>query len=404
MRVQLRSVAAIALTLALLMIAGAAPILAQDNPAASPLPNLLVQVYSADQGAKPYFTVFTPDGQTAFNETYENTQTVFYAPDGTSKAVFTVLENGGGTYTVGTPAGDASFEGAINYTYVTATYSQDSRWFLYSEVQADPKHWLLGIFEIATGKRLEFIGKYDATGPLGENRVGYPIDFDGARVLLTGIYPFSESSFGGLYAMPLPDLTPVSPGQYGMPNMTILVGADSNVGYWKLSPNGKALAYMVNDTANPPSAFTPFGPAPIANVLKTVDLSNTTLAPTPITLAAAGPGQALGAFAWSPDSTKVFFTGGNFQNTPYLVLANLYVVALADTAVTPLGLSVTEPSVYISQMQACGTMLYATINRDSTQSGGSDAILVGAPLETPAAFRSLATGLGFFLTGCTARS
>jgi hypothetical protein len=373
--------------------------LAQDEPAA--LNNLLVQVYNSGPDSSPYFTVFTPEGQTAFNEPYQSNQIPFYSPDGTAKAVFTTPENGIGSYEVGTAVGQVTFEVAANYTYIAATFSRDSKWFLYTQAKLDPQHWLLGMVEIATGKRLEYIGKYDATGQLGERLIGIPQDFDGTRLLLIAVYPFTESSFGGLYAMPLPDLAPVAEGQYGMPNVTPILLADTNIASWKLSPDGTKLAYLANDIGNPPAAFQPLGPVPTVNILGVIDLATAEKR----TLAVAGPGQALGQMAWSPDSSTLYFTGGNYQNTYYLVLANLYVVALSDAAVTPAGLAVTDPALFISQMEACGNTLYAAISRDPDKSGGnSEAILVSAPLETPAAFSSLATGPGFFLQGCTSRS
>jgi hypothetical protein len=193
-----------------------------------------------------------------------------------------------------------------------------------------------------------------------------------------------------------------------MPNIATLLPADNAVSYWKLSPNGKSLALLINDAANPPAAFQPLGPAPTANTLRVLDLSLATDIATATaatrTLAVAGPGQALGQIAWSPDGSTLFFTGGNFQNTFYLVLAELYVVATTDAAVTPIGLSVTDPNVYISQMQACGNRLYAAVSNDPEKSGGTnEGSLMVSSLETPAAFTSLATGLGFFIAGCTAQ-
>jgi hypothetical protein len=383
----------------LAMLILVAALVAVNTPALAQQPfveNILVQVYSADAGGT-VTSVFTPAAAGLFRLPQDGNNKTEISRDGQWVA-------------------SSDFQSVINYGQLNADrtqiklyegysmtgfkFSSDSRWLLYSLSSLQPARTLIGMLELATGKKLEFVAVADDFSPFGPRKSAAPIDYDGRRILLYAFMPFTEGTFGGIFSMALPDLSSYNSDQYGMPPVSLVVGENSSVGSWQLSPDNTKLALMYSDPNNPVQGFTSAMPITTVNTLTTVDL---TTGQTNV-LARAGTGQGLGIMAWTSDSTRILFTGGNYQNTFYLVYAKMYVVSALNGVVTEIGQSVSEPNQYFSQMISCGTVVYSVVDRD-IPGGGGQALLLSAPLATPTSYTVLGSSTsGYSLQQCTGLS
>jgi hypothetical protein len=360
-----------------------------------PLPgNVLVQVFSNQPGGT-YLAAFNPGAQGTFRQTVDETALVVISPDGQ----WTATSDRSNFINFGVTGGQIE-QAKLYQTYYLAnlTFSRDSRWLLYSLTSGELSRFMIGMIELGTRKRLEFIGKSDDFSVVGPRKAASPLDFDGQRLLLSAYVPFSDAPFGGLFVMPLPDLAAYGSGQYGMPSAQPLVGENASVQRVVISPDGSKVAYLFNDPNNPAQGYQPLGPGFSVNSLA---LYHLVTGETRI-LAKAGPGQALGTMAWSPDSSRLIFTGGNYQNSYFLLYAKLYSVSVADAAVTEIGPSVSEPTQYTSQALACGNTFYSVVTRDTLSGAAPENLLLSSPLESPTSYRVLAVSpSGFQLVSCT---
>ncbi|MBX3083989.1 MAG: hypothetical protein KF716_20300 [Anaerolineae bacterium] len=391
MRVRIRILAMLMLTAA--MVTMISPALAQQPF----VENVLVQVYS-NQAGGTITSVFTPAAAGIFRLPQDGSNKTEISRDGLWAA-------------------SSDFQNFINFGQINAPrtqlklyqgysmtgfkFSSDSRWLLYSLSSLQPARTLIGMLELATGKKLEFVAVADDFSPFGPRKSAAPIDYDGHRMLVYAFTPFSEGGFGGIFAMPLPDLTPYGADQYGMPPVSLLVGENNAVVNWQVAPDNSRLALLYNDPNNPVQGFVGEGPMLPANILASVNLTTGQID----VLARAGVGQALSVMTWTSDSTRILFTGGNYQNSSFLVYAKMYVVSVLNGMVSEVGPSVSEPTQYFTQMLSCGTVLYSVVDR-STQGGiAPQSLLLSSPLVSPTSYTVLGSSpSGYSLQQCTGLS
>jgi hypothetical protein len=166
-----------------------------------------------------------------------------------------------------------------------------------------------------------------------------------------------------------------------------------------LSPDGTQFAYLTVNPNNKPASYVGGempGPGP-ANVL-----SVTTLATGQTNVVAqAGKGQALGGdLAWSvpnpaaPSGNKIYFTGGNFLQTSFIVKPNLYSVdaTVGGVAVGPMMTDDVKENV--QGLLLCNDsqkdFVYFTASKDTGDPNvGSKMTLYVMPLGQPTAKKAL---------------
>jgi hypothetical protein len=392
MRVRIRLLSATLLTVVMLTHLAGSAVRVGAQPT---LPgNALVQVFSNQPGGS-FIAAFSPNVQGIFRQPVDDAGLSVISPDGQ----FVASTDRSNFINYGANGGQTNQIKLYQSYYLNEMrYSRDSRWLLYSMTSLELGRYMIGMLEIITGKRLEFIGKSDDFSVVGPRKAALPLDFDGSRLLLAGFVPFSDAGFGGLFAMPLPDLAAYGTGQYGMPNAQPLIGENASVLTYVVSPDSRWVAYLYNDPNNPAQSFQPLGPSMSVNSLAVTSLIT---GETRI-LAKAGPGQALGTLGWFPDSSRILFTGGNYQNSYYLLYAKMYSVTVPDAVVIELGPSVSEPTQYTSAMMPCGTTLYSVVTRDTLAGALPENLLLSSPLDGPTTYRVLAVSpSGFQLIGCT---
>ena len=391
MRVRIRILTMLILVAALVVMSS--PALAQQPF----VENALVQVYS-DQAGGTVTSVFTPAAAGLFRLPQDGNNKTQISRDGlwVASSDYQNFINYGQLNTQSTQL--KLYQG---YSMTGFTFSSDSHWLLYSLTSPQPARTLIGMLELATGKKLEFVAVADDFSPFGPRKSAAPIDYDGHRILLYAFAPFTESSFGGIFSMPLPDLGAYNSDQYGMPPVLLVVGDNNAVGNWQISPDNSKLALMYNDPNNPVQGFISSGGGISTNTLSIVDLTTGQIN----ILARAGTGQGLGVMTWTSDSTRIVFTGGNYQNSFYLVYAKMYVVSALNGMVNEVGPSVSEPNQYFSQMLSCGTVLYSVVDRDAQTGGNSQSLLLSSPLVAPTSYTVLGSSTsGYSLQQCTGLS
>ncbi|MBE2193898.1 MAG: hypothetical protein IAE83_06950 [Anaerolinea sp.] len=365
----------------------ALPVLAQVESR----PNVVAQIYSAD--GTGYLTVIGPDGTNA-GKLVENPKSRVdlssdsrwlvrsgYDPD-TQREVLNYA-----------PIGGASVEVAIEpgFNVMDAHISRDNRLMFYTLVSLEKRQWILGLIAFDSGQVSEYLAPSDESSPVGANQVASVVDYDGANVLLYAFAPYTDGNFGGLYRLPVgPESLGV--GRVPMPAASgvFTVRGQALV---QPSPDGRKVAIMYGDAANPPTNYEAMGPGATFNTLAVLDLATSELK----VVAQAGIGEALETMTWTPDSTSIIFTGGTYQNTFYLVTPNFFRVDAVSGQVSVLGLAVTERTELVGSMRACGEYLFFDV---VSEQGQGDARLFSSPLNNLAERTMLLTAKTFVLGGC----
>lgn len=273
------------------------------------------------------------------------------------------------------------------FTAMDAAFSRDARYLIYTQAALEPRLWILGIVELETGRIVELVGPADDSSPLGPMLVGNALDLTDERLILWAYLPFAGGNFGGIYAMDVPGLASAAAGRYAMPSATQLLPGGEPV-MMALAPDGLALAFLDYDPANPPRDFEAMGPVPSYNRLRVVDL----LSGTVQTLAQAGPGQGLGVLTWTPDSTSVLFTGGNYRGSYFISMPRLYTVDRETSTVVEVAPITDDPAESVIAIRHCGDTLFS-VGAVDDPTGGQRATLYSAPAGSPARRSGLVRGV-----------
>jgi hypothetical protein len=287
------------------------------------------------------------------------------------------------------------------YSVLHAAFSADSRYLFYTNASIDQLQWILGIVDIQTGKRIEFIAPFSFDGSVpaavGFEGIANAIHFDSAseRLYVMAYRPFADGNFGGIYVFVIPELATAAAGRYPMPKAAEVVKGGSLISQILISSDGAKAAYLSFDPANPPQNFESMGPAFTFNTLIVLDL----ITGQTKKLAQAGPGQGLGEATWA--DSRIFFTGGNYGGSYFIAAPRLYAVDPVNAAVTEVAILESDPTMMIDGMVACGTTLYYATAKNSAD-GTRTVTLYSAPVSNPSQRAVVFTGQSVFLDKCMA--
>jgi hypothetical protein len=376
---------------------GSGPLRTQAQGAGTP--NVMV-VYQNPGVDTRTAAAYTPDGVGTFTQPLTNDQLSFAsAPDGSTQLIAHATE---GSYLEINRGGQ--FPNRVNISdsvYPRVRFSADSRWVIYDRF--DDGLFRFGLVEVATNKHIVFTA--NATTLFGFGTVPLVQSYRNGRLYFT-VVGYEGPALIGVYAVQLPNLATVAEGTYPLPGVARLLGAVTDLTDFAISPDGSKLALFSGDQSNPPTEWTPMGPGGYANAVSVLDLTTAQRR----FIARAGSGQALATMAWTPDSSRILFTGGNYKNTAFLVNAKLYEVTVANGQVKEIGPAVNDPmyagyaKFYVQQLMACGTTLYSVITDTAFDQQGevfTATSLTSAPLSAPGTGKALLNSKVVTMSGCT---
>lgn len=359
----------------------------------------IARVYETAPGTESYFSVFGPDGSNPGKLVVNPDQQAELSGDGRwivsagfdSARNVDVLEyrpvNGRPT----------SIPVDAGHSVLAAHFSPDAKMLFYTLASLEPRQWILGMLELESGRKIEFIGSAGDDSVVGPGHIANALNLVGERMILSAYAPFAGGNFGGIYAIDLTGLAAAAPGRYPLPATVeqLLPGGPFILS--ALSPDGALLAFLAYNEANPPQNYTSFGPAVTFNALGVLDLASGDVR----TLAQAGMGQGLEALTWTADGASILFTGGGYGGSYFVVTPGLYSVDVATATVVERGALTPNPAEVITDLLACGDTLYSVSNVDLAE-GGRTADLYAAPLDDPTTRTVLVSGSTIFLQGCGA--
>ncbi len=286
------------------------------------------------------------------------------------------------------------------YNVLWTRFSSDSRLLMYT-LGVQEGRWKLGLLDLASGKKFDFAGEFSyRTGEkagLGFDGVANALHLsaDRKRLIVNAYVPYTGGNFGGIYAFNLPELNFNLPAPAPFPKATQILKGGQVVSDLALSPDGTQLAYLYDDSANPPQNYRAIGPASTTNTLALFDFSTGQSR----VLAKAGPGQGLEAIAWLPDGKTILFTGGNYRESYYVVQPNAYTVDVAQARVTEGAKLEEDPQTMIESILVCGDTLFISTGKDNSD-GNRISTLYSAPLADLKARRALGAGSYIVLLTC----
>jgi hypothetical protein len=375
--------------------AGVSAALAQD-----PFPNVTATIFRPE-GTQ--IGIYSPEGLVAQNASSFTRAEI--SPDASLILQINSAAQGGETMQYGAVNGSGPVEIAVEagYSIISADFTPDSQYVTYTLARLEPRRFIIGFVNIANPivengvnkNVIEFSGVADENSAVGANKIADVLDFDGQRLLVTAFLPFTDGNFGGIYEMDVAGLDVATPGRYPMPAAIELVPGGSAINI-KLSPDRKQLAFMYFDPANPPQNYQALGPAITLNTLGILDLTNR----QGRIVAKAGSGQGLETMTWAPDSSRIYFTGGSYQNSYYVVTPILFSVEAPTGQVSIVATLTPNALEVVGGVRVCGSTLFFDT---SVPNGGNNmSTLYSAPISNPNAARILAQGSGVALGDCVA--
>lgn len=388
MRRFLRTFVLAALLLSLMFLGTASPAVATAIGN-----DVIVNVFT---GQNAYVATFAANGTSRARIDHENTMRVVVSPNNAWVGAYTsqggrellaYRRSNGGPVFIPVDAG---------YTVLSISFSDDSRFFLYLFANVSNNLYVQGIVNLINGTRAEFTGSYGTRSVFGSGRLGWPINFDGTTLLVQGVVPFSDAFPQGMFRVNLTGYDFIPAGRYLMPPATRILG-NGEVGKIALSPNGRTMAVLYFDPINPPQGYVQEGPGIKVNALATINIATGQIR----VIARAGQGQGLETMSWTQDSRYIMFTGGNWQNTSYLVNPRMYIVEVATGQVTEVGPTTTNPQEIVADMLVCGNSLFST----SLMAGGTspNSTLYVSPINNPASRQQIGTAGSILLYNCASR-
>jgi hypothetical protein len=357
-------------------------------------PDVIANVYT---GQNSYVAIFGADGSSRGRIDFDSTMRVIVSPNSAWVAATAVQNNreimayrrsNGGPVFIPVDAG---------HSVLGIAFTNDSRYFMYSTASTNPRQYVIGLVNLANGRRAEFTGAYGPQSMFGANYTANPFSFDGRTLLVYAFAPFSEGNFQGFFRINLTGYEFVPSGRYLMPPPTRILGS-GQIGKFAQSPDRRLVAVLFYDPINPPQNYMQEGIGHTVNGLATVNVGTGQVR----VIARAGQGQALETMSWTQDSRYIVLTGGSFQNTNYLVAPRLYIADATTGQVSEVGALTTDSAEHITDVQACGNTLYFTTYK-SPPGGTSTGAMFAAPLNSPSSRQSLVTAAGVAIEDCASR-
>ncbi|HVO41581.1 MAG TPA: hypothetical protein VMT34_03105 [Aggregatilineales bacterium] len=398
------------------LMASASPVSAGGSS-----PNVAVTISSGQPNAST-ITTFAPDGTSAGKIPVPDSTRATVSPslqwystlttDASHKLQYAPL-------TKFKPAAPIDVKVEPGFEIISAQFNWDSAYLLYLLAKLDGNQYILGILELKTGKQVEYGGTYSVQIPANTRTAfgGVPnplyLEAESGRLILNTFLPFAGGNSGGLYETYTGNFAPLQPGRYPLPPVNQIATRDqytafSGVQSLSSAPEGlKQLAYFSKNPNNPPANYqeAPFSQS--YNVLTILDLitGKTTIA------AQAGKGQGLETSTWSPlnpianpPGDKVYFTGGNYQNTAFISQPRLYTLQVTTNAVTEGPVLTTDPLEDVAALLVCTNTTQDTLYFVGTKTDAATqaftATLYTAPLNDLAKKKALVTGNYINLVSC----
>ena len=395
MRRRIRFLLLLALAASLVGVAGT-PARAQDG---ADRIHAIARVYESGPEAQSYLSIFGPDGSNPGKLIVASDQQAELSGDGRWIATsgFDQARNADVLEYRPVNGRPTAIPVDAGYSVLSAHFSRDARMLMYTLASLEPRQWILGLLELETGRKIEFIRSAGDDSALGAGQIGSGLDLLGERLYVSAFLPFAGGNFGGIFAIDLIGLDAAVSGRYALPDSVQQLLPGGTFVYSALSPNGALLAYLTYDEGNPPQNYNSFGPAMTFNVLRVLDLTSGEAH----VLAQAGPGQGLDALSWTPDSANVLFAGGNYGGRYYIAAPHLYSVDIATVTVIERGAYTTDTAEVIGDLLACGDTLYSVSSIEAAD-GARTATLYAAPLANPTERALLVAGSTVFLQSCAA--
>jgi len=299
-----------------------------------------------------------------------------------------------------------------------AQFNWDSAYLLYVLTKLDAPQYIIGIIELQTGKQVEFAGTYSqapaptktefggAAGPLF-------LDAQSGRLVLRPFAPNAGGSSEGLYETYIGNFASLKAGRYPLPPVGQIATADQygiygSPQHLSPAPEGlKYLAYFSKNAGNPPANYQEAPFSQQYNVLNILDLT----VGQSVVAAQAGKGQGLEQLAWAPfnpvatpPGDKIYFSGGNYQNTSFISQPRLYTFQVSTNTVIEGPLLTNDPAEDITAIVVCTNTtqdtLYFVGTKTDSATQNSTATLYVAPLYDISQKKALVSGSFVGLSGC----
>ncbi len=386
-------------------------LMAQAQPLSTPQPDIVVMVDNLPTGNQQpentKFVVFAP-GKTQPKPLFEATpdSLIQISPDGTQELVTiesqAVLPLPGFATQPAASNTNPAIQGAGPLAYgpigqnlkpipvdtghqiLSSTFSANGRYLSYTTAALDGSDWVLGIVEVATGKRIEFGGDYEkpAAGVFAgvANTIGWSAD--GKRIFVQNYEPFSANGgFDSVYSLDISGASFDQGARLPIPPGVRLIKDGLEIGNVAVSSDGTKLAYSYSVNANAtPDAFPNETPPDTIAILDVTSISSS--AGSPIASFKVDPGQAFAfPLSWSPDGKKLVFAGGSSKNSAAVSSSKLYILDMDTKQTTTTPIVSSDPASSVEYVTACSDSVFYVVTQPDASGQAITATLFSAPLS-----------------------
>src|SRR5579859_1918240 len=399
MRKKIRLSLLLCLILGTALINSAFAVQAQTPP--PPQPNIVAMVDTlssdAQQPGNTRFVIFAPgkpDSKPLFDTTPDTvvqispdgklelvtveSQALAAAPDVTPTPNPNPATQGSGPLAYG-PVGQALRTIPIDsgHQVLSSTFSADGRYLSYTTASLNNSDWVLGILDVATGKRIEFGGDYDNPAPGGFSGVANTIAWsaDSKHIFVQTYEPFSANGgFDTVYSLDISAASFDKPGRLPVPSGTRLIKEGTTLGNVAVRNDGTKLAYSFTQVGN---SSTPLPNETPPDAVTVLDLGTGNA----IVTYKAEPGQALGVpLSWSPDGQKLVFVGGSYKNTGAVTSSRLLMLDMDTKQVSVTPVQADDPASSLDYVVACSNAVFYVASKPDASGQAITQTLFSAPL------------------------